>query len=330
MKHLRLSVLLILTVIIMPSCKRNVPRIINPAFRQYVEAFTSGVISTHATIKIRVTSDFVDSVLFNQPVEKTLMDFSPSIKGTLFWIDSRTLEFRPDEPLPAKEFYNAKFYLSRLMNVPESLGTFEFQFQTLQQEFEVKLINHKAYKSTDLSKEKLYGSVLTADIADSKLVEKILTATQDGIILPVIWTKTENKQEYSFQVDSIKRGHEKTFVRLEWNGKAIDAKNTGDLNVEILPLGDFRYLGVSVVQSGEQYIDARFSDPLREDQDLTGLIQLGKHLDLRYNIEDNELKIYPAQVPTGTVNLVIEPSLKNIQGKTMEAAINEKIRFEDV
>ena len=330
MKHLRLSVLLILTVIIMPSCKRNVPRIINPAFRQYVEAFTSGVISTHATIKIRVTSDFVDSVLFNQPVEKTLMDFSPSIKGTLFWIDSRTLEFRPDEPLPAKEFYNAKFYLSRLMNVPESLGTFEFQFQTLQQEFEVKLINHKAYKSTDLSKEKLYGSVLTADIADSKLVEKILTATQDGIILPVIWTKTENKQEYSFQVDSIKRGHEKTFVRLEWNGKAIDAKNTGDLNVEILPLGDFRYLGVSVVQSGEQYIVARFSDPLREDQDLTGLIQLGKHLDLRYNIEDNELKIYPAQVPTGTVNLVIEPSLKNIQGKTLEAAINEKIRFEDV
>jgi uncharacterized protein YfaS (alpha-2-macroglobulin family) len=330
MKHLRLLILLILTVGILPSCKRNVPHPINPAFRQYVQAFTSGVISTHASIKIRLTSDFVDSVLFNQPVEEKLLDFSPSVKGKLFWIDSRTLEFRPEEPLPAKEFYNARFYLSKLVKVPDLLRTFEFQFQTLQQEFEIRVINHKAYKNNDLTKEKLYGDLLTADLSNNKQVETLLTATQDGKNLPITWTQNENKQEYTFQVDSIRRGHEKSSVKLEWNGKAIDAKNTGDLNVEIPPLGDFQYLGTAVVQSGEQFLVARFSDPLQEDQNLSGLIQLGKHLDLRYSIEDNELRIYPAEIPSGKVDLSIEPSIKNIQGKLLEAAIQEKIQFEDV
>ena len=151
-------ILLILTVILMPSCKRNAVRPVNPAFRQYVQAFTSGVISTRSTLKIRLTSDFVDSVLFNQPVEEKLFDFSPAVKGKVYWIDSRTLEFRPEENLPAKKFYDAKFYLSKLIKVPDSLGTFEFQFQTLQQDFEVRVINYKPYKNNDLTKVKLYGT----------------------------------------------------------------------------------------------------------------------------------------------------------------------------
>jgi len=330
MKHLRLSILLILTVILMPSCKKNVPHAVNPAFRQYIEAFTSGVISTHASIKIRLTTEFVDSVLFNQPVEEKLIDFSPSVKGKLYWIDSRTLEFRPDEPLPSKEFYNAKFYLSKLLKVPDPLGVFEFQFQTLQQEFEVRVINHKAYKNTDLTKEKLYGTLLTADFADSKQVEKVLTASQDGTNLPITWSLSENKQEFIFQVDSVKRGHEKSNVRLEWNGRPIDAKDQGELNIEILPLGVFKYIGASVIQSKEQYLSIRFSDPLLEDQNLAGLIQFGKHLDVRYSVEDNEIRIFPAQLPMGASELIIEPSLKNIQGKDLGTAVREKVTFENI
>ncbi len=330
MKNLKVLILLTLTVILLPSCKRNAPRPVNPAFRQYVQAFTSGVVSTHATIKIVLTNDFVDSVLFNQPVEEKLFNFSPAIKGKAFWIDSRTLEFRPEKNLPAKEFYNAKFYLSKLIKVPDSLNTFEFQFQTLQQDFEVRVINHKAYKNSDPTREKLYGTVTTANEADIRQIEKILTATQAGKRLPITWAREENNLEFSFQVDSILRGHEKSFVRLEWDGKEIDAKNSGEINVEISPLGDFRYLEATVVQSDEQYLVVRFSHPLLEDQNLSGLIQLGKHIDLRYSIEDNELRIYPSEIPSGNILLSIEPSLKNFQGKTLGSAIKENIRFEDV
>jgi len=330
MKQFKLLILLASTAIIIASCKKNTPHCVNPAFRQYIQAFTAGVVSTHSTIKIRLTADFVDSVLFNQPVKEELIEFSPSIKGKLYWIDSRTLEFKPDENLPAKEFYNAKFYLSKLIKVPELLSTFEFQFQTLQQDFEVRVLNHKPYRNTDLTKERLYGTILTADLADSKQIEKILTAKQNGKSLPIKWIQDEKKQEYSFQVDSIQRGHEKSYVKLEWNGKEIDSDKTGEHEVEIPSLGEFKYLESAVVQSGEQFLVVRFSDPLMEEQNLTGLIQFGKYMDLRYRIEDNELRIYPAEVPPGPVTLLIDPSLKNINGKSLRTAITEKLQFENV
>ena len=329
MKNFRFLVMMILAVIIMPSCRRHSPRPVNPAFRQYIQAFTSGVISSRSTIKIRLTTDFVDSALFNHPIEEKLFDFSPSIKGKTYWIDNRTLEFRPEDSFPANEFYNAKFFISKLIKVPDSLATFEFQFQTLQQDFEVRIINHKPYRNSDLTKEKLYGSILTADVADSKLVEKILTATQNGKNLPITWTQDEKKQEYSFQVDSVVRSHEKSFVKLEWNGNAIDAKNKGELSAEIPALGDFKILETRFEQSGEQYLVVRFSDPLLEDQNLSGLIQLGNHLDLRYSIEDNEVRIYPENLPSGPVNLSIEPSIKNIQGKVLGKSYSEKVTLED-
>ncbi|MCX6244818.1 MAG: MG2 domain-containing protein [Bacteroidetes bacterium] len=331
MKHRSFMILLVLalTVILMPSCKRHAPRIVNPAFKQYIQAYTAGVVSTHATIKIRLNSDFVDSVMFNAPVEEKLFDFSPNVKGKAFWIDSRTIEFRPDEPLPPKEFYDAEFYITKLLKVPDSLKTFEFQFQTLQQDFEVDVTNHKAYKNTDLTREKLYGTVYTADVADDKKVEKILKATQDGKALPITWTKAEKKQGYTFQVDSVIHGHEKSYIKLEWSGTEIGADTKGELNVEIPPLGEFKFLEAEVVQFDEQYIVARFSDPLKEDQNLAGLIRLGKNMDLRYSIEDNELKIYPPEIPSGQLTLTIEPSLKNSQGKLLGKIISQKISFED-
>ena len=89
MKNFRFLVMMILAVIIMPSCRRHSPRPVNPAFRQYIQAFTSGVISSRSTIKIRLTTDFVDSALFNHPIEEKysfliLSALSISDPGVLF------------------------------------------------------------------------------------------------------------------------------------------------------------------------------------------------------------------------------------------------------
>jgi alpha-2-macroglobulin len=331
MKHRSFLILLVLalTAITLPSCRKHMPKQVNPAFKQYIQAYTAGVISTHATIKVRLFADFVDSGMYNVPVEEKLFDFSPSVSGKTYWIDSRTLEFRPDEALPAKEFYTAKFYLSKLLKVPDSLKTFEFQFQTLQQDFEVQVLNHKAYKNTDLTKEKLYGRLLTADVADDRQVEKILKATQDGKALPVVWSPAEKKQAYNFQVDSVIRGPNASVVKLEWNGKEIGAENKGEKEVEIPPLSVFKFLEAGVIQSTEQYVFLRFSDPVAEDQNLAGIVRLGKDIDLRYSIEDNEVRIYPAEMKDNAGILSVDPALRNIQGKSLGIPVSQRIVYDD-
>ncbi|MFZ4414667.1 MAG: hypothetical protein ACOYOV_16405, partial [Bacteroidales bacterium] len=121
---------------------------VNPAFKEYVQAFTSGVVSTQTTVKVRLANDYADSSLFGIPITEKLFSFKPSIKGKAKWIDSRTIEFSPEDKLPPKKFYEVEFYLSKLMKVPDSLKTMEFQFQTVQQDFEIKVENHKAYNKS--------------------------------------------------------------------------------------------------------------------------------------------------------------------------------------
>ena len=136
-----LGVAVLLSVVIIFAVKGNkhVFKRVNPAFKQYVQGFTSGVVSTHASVKIKLNEDFVDTSLFNTPVDKEVFAFSPSIRGKAYWLDARTIEFRPDEKLPAKQFYDAKFFLSKLMKVPDSLKTLEFQFQTMSQDFDLRV-----------------------------------------------------------------------------------------------------------------------------------------------------------------------------------------------
>ena len=170
-----LSVIILLSVIgiiYKVSAGHHHFRKVNPAFKEYVEAFTTGVVSTESTIKIRLNHDYADSILFNTPVKNDLFSFSPSMAGKAYWIDSRTIEFRPDKRLPSKEFYECEFYLSKILKVPDSLATLKFQFQTMGQDYEVKWENHKAYNGDDLTKEKLFGTLKTADVADDKDIRK--------------------------------------------------------------------------------------------------------------------------------------------------------------
>ncbi|NVN93770.1 MAG: hypothetical protein HXX18_00660 [Bacteroidetes bacterium] len=324
-----ITVLVLAFVVYKVATQKHHFKRVNPAFKEYVQAFTSGVVSTHTTVKVRLANDYADSSLFGSEIKESLFSFKPSIKGKAIWMDSRTIAFYPYEKLPPKKFYEAEFYLSKLIKVPDSLKTLEFQFQTLQQDYEVKVENHKAYNKLNLSLEKLYGTIHTADIAEDLQVEKVLIAEQSGKQLPITWVHDGQKKIHYFQIDSVKRGSLKSFVTLKYKGKPIEAKTKGEQNIEIPSLGDFKLTNVRLVQGSEQYILAQFSDPLMENQNLDGLIKIAKSMDLRYAVEDNELRIYPPLKKTGDATLTIESSIRNANGDDLNLTVNKKITFED-
>ena len=325
-----IAIVVLAVVIYKTAFQKHQFKPVNPAFREYVQAFTTGVVSTHSTIKVRLANDYADSALFNQEVTEKLFGFSPKIKGKAYWVDSRTIEFRPDEKLPPKKFYEAEFYLSKLLKVPDSLKTMEFQFQTMQQDYEVIVDNHKAYNKSDLSREKLYGRILTADVVVDKDLEKVLTATQNDKNLKITWVHDAANKTHYFQIDSVMRTNKKSYVTLSYKGKAIQAKTKGEQHIEIPYLGEFKLLNVKMFHSPEQYILAQFSDPLQENQNLEGLIKLASSMDLRYTVEDNELKIFMPAKKTGTATLTIEPSIRNANNESLNLSVSREITFEDL
>ena len=298
---------------------------VSPAFREYVQGFTSGIVSTKTLVKVRLADDFADTVSFNTPLTATYFKFKPEIKGKTYWSDSRTLEFLPDEKLPQDQVYTVEFYLSKILTVPDSLNTMVFQFHTMLQELSVEVDNHKAYSHNDLSKEHLNGTLQTSDVADGQEVEKVLKASQGGRDLPVVWTHDDKKNSHLFQVDSIVRGKESSEVKLEWNGSPVDSKTEGKTAVEIPALGDFKVLSAGSFPNAEQCFRVQFSDPLKSDQNLDGLFKVGKYNNLRYNVEDNLLWIYIPETENKEVRLTLEPSIRNINMVELGKRVVEQI-----
>ncbi len=303
---------------------------VNPAFKEYVSAFTSGVISTESTIKVRLNTDMADSSMFEQQVKDELFEFSPGISGKTYWIDTRTVEFRPDKKLPPDKLYTVKFFLSKLISVPDSLKTFMFQFHTIKQVFEVTVDNHKAYNHKDLKWEKVSGTLITADAVAAEDVKQLFVASQGDKKLNVKILPGSDNKTFTFIIDSVSRGDKASVVDLKWDGEKIDSKSNGSLVVDIPSINDFKLLSIQTVQTPEQYVRLQFSDPLLEDQDLNGLISMEKTTDLKFIIEDNIIRVYPPAETGGKEMITIDKTIKNVNGKELDKITRDSVTFEDI
>ncbi len=302
----------------------------NPAFTAYISAYTSGMISNESTIRILLTNENESPITIGKPIDKKLFDFSPSIKGTTVWIDNRTIEFRPDKPLPSNTQYKAEFYLSEILKVPNDLETFNFDFETMHQSFEVLVDGLTTTDKKTLRRERLNGTLATADVSDPKLIEKIVTVTQNNKSLAITWTHDPNKTTHRFSVDGVERAEKAGTVEVSWDGSAIDVDIKGKKIIDIPALGDFKVVDVKVIQSPEQYAVLQFSDPLLEKQDLTGLISLSQANGLKYIVADNEIRVYPPSRQVGARTIFVETGVKNILGMPLKEKYSMEIMFEEL
>ncbi|MFY9308156.1 MAG: MG2 domain-containing protein [Bacteroidia bacterium] len=303
----------------------------NPAFSAYINAYTSGIISSQSSIRILLTSEMTKPFELGKAIEKTLFDFSPAIKGTTTWIDSRTIEFRPEKPLPSNTAYKAEFFLSEVLDdVPNEFETFEFDFQVMQQSFDVYVDGITTTDKKTLRAQRLDGTLGTSDFADPALVEKILTVSQNGKPLAISWIHESNGTTHRFTVEGVERTEKPGSVELKWDGSPLGVDNKGSKKIEIPALGDFKVVDVKVVQSPEQYAILQFSDPLMENQVLDGLVTLTGGAVLKYIIEGNEIRVYPQVRQIGARTITAELGVKNVLGNTLKERYVMEIMFEEL
>ncbi len=184
---------------------------------QYISAYTSGVIKRNNAIKVRLAKDAED-VKPGQRIDERLFDFLPAIQGTTTWEDRRTIVFKPKDRLPSNTKYDVRFALHKVTEVADELKTFSFNFQTIQQAYEVKLLGLETESLEDLKKYKLLGILQTADFSDHPAIEKMLSASQNGTTLTVRWTHEDDTQ-HTFEINNIIRHEKEGQMEVRWSGK---------------------------------------------------------------------------------------------------------------
>lgn len=268
--------LLICSVLIQPSCsnQRKEKWIeVSRDFIPYVSAYTGGVISRAAAIRIELTQPAKMAVNIGQLVENDLFSFSPSVDGKLRWENASTVEFVPNESLKNNQLYAAEFKLGNVADTPEKLNKFEFSFKTIRQGAALNL-DFLQTDSENPEKQYLSGFIETADACSAEDLNQGLKAELPGKDLKIEWQAKREGNIYPFLVRGIKRPQKAEKLKIVFDSEVIGAEESFTETVNINPKGEFVINEMRMQTGDETVMQIHFSEPLQPDQVLNGLVKV--------------------------------------------------------
>jgi len=325
-----LRTLLCITAIVslLSSCNKKDKWIdVDPAFSQFIDAYTTGIVSKTSAIRIQLAGEASTTHAVGEAVNETLFEFSPSIKGKAFWLDARTIEFKPEGWLKPNQQYTVSFKLGKVTKVPSKYSNFRFSMQTVKPSFK---IDDNGLRSSGVKNKMTFsGDVETADIETGAETEKLLSATQNNKALKITWTHNDAAKTHSYSIDNIERGPAAGNIKMTWNGSPMNMDVKGEKEIAIPALGDFKVLEVMAVNDAQQYASVQFSDPIAVGQDLEGLINISNQSDISYTINGSEVKVFGNGKMDGNYTVNINPGIKNTWGDVLDKGFTSNIIFQN-
>lgn len=300
------------------------------AYSAYVSARTTGSISAKSNIQVRLSQPLEDSTLIGTTTDLNIFSFSPSVKGTTSIEDAYTLTFTPTSPLPSDQSYSVKVALDELLKIEGDPDDFEFSIRTIQQNFAVSIKGAEMYDDQNLTRQKVLGTLSTADYMEPSLAENLVTAVYKGSSYEISWEHSPNGRDHNFSIENITRTETEGTLEVQYDGNPADIDISGTHEVIITPLGDFSLTGAEVVNGNEQHIIARFSEPIMTNQNLNGLISIPGGGNLKFVVDGNTIKVYPAVAQNGIKTLTVSPGIKNINGFATKRTFDWSLTFRQV
>jgi len=333
MRCLKLFLALAGSVIFLSSCN-NTKR--NPLdFDRNADIFYSEFISVYSTGRIKSNDEIIVSLVNEVPVQKqatkNVISLEPRINGEVTWLSAKTLAFKPKLPLTNGQQYVVSLDLTKLgLNVNEEQRLFDFAVEVVPQDYVFEIESLTSDPSDPMKVQILKGSVETADRVSEDELRSSLKATQNSRALTVEWQSDNEGVNHQFVIKGISRFEEASEVDYRFDGKYIGVQRSSKGSIDVPALNDFKVISTKVVKSGEEYLLLTFSDPLDEGQDLNGLIELEDESELRFDITENEVKVYFSSGLRGDKRLSVYPGIRNKLSFDMPEGYEENLSFAQV
>ena len=307
-------ILLVLMVGGLVSCRKEKAKpgvSMEPEWYHYISAHTSGTVPRRARIRVV----FVEEV--GKPGEEPvgLLEINPPVPGKLTWASNRVLMLVPNTELKPDTEYTATLHLNKIMKLPKEYSKFVFSFRTIKPQMEITV--EGVYPEDEACPEilTLKGQILTSDMEDPRLVEKILQAEQEGKSLEISWSHTSDETGHYFSVKNISRAEEASRVKLRWDGSPLNISDRGQQEIEIPPLSQFDLSLVTAIREESPHVLIQFTDALDRNQNLKGLIEIEGYR-LTFEIDQNKIRAYSSQPFRGAVEVKIFPGIRSINQRT--------------
>lgn len=286
-------------------------------FSEYIGAFTTGIISKTDNISVV----FLSTLGLPDELPADLFSISPSVNGSLVK-SGQNVVFSPESPLKSGTQYVVTVSMDKLAEMPEDMEDFQFSVKTIDQDFSLFT---EELRTTDFSKPEfleLNGEVSTADFETNEAIEKMVKA--DGQEME--WTHSGNA--HRFKILNIKRTEDAYDLKVLANGSSISVDRSEESDVEVPSIKDFRVLSARVNVSGDLYVSVFFSDPIQQNQNLNGLVDLEGESEPRYVINGNEVQMYLTRRQSGSKTVSVREGIKNIFGYAFDYDTERLVSFD--
>lgn len=322
------SALLLIPIVIIASinwvgCKSDQKP--ETLYSQYVNAFTSGIISNSSPIQI-VLSQPVGGIEPGSPIDGKLLRISPSVDGQLYWKDASTIIFKPDRLFKSDTEYGVNIKLGQIFNGSDD---FNFSFRTFKQGVRVT-DSYLESVSADL-KDNVYNiSLITADFINATDIESSVVAEKDGKKLTIEWDHAEMDKSHRLVVKGVTRNDKSGELKLQFKDQLAASVEFSRYTFDVPAVNRFCIMEVKPVLYPDQYLQVTFSDPLRKGQNLAGLITIADAGDLRYEVDKSRVRIYPSMRITGTRRASVNQGILNSNDIPLKEDNNFDITFENL
>lgn len=307
------------------SCKKAKPPQAQEWYR-YISAFTSGDISRRAPIRVL----FVNNVGTEGQDASELqgyLEFHPAIAGRAQWNSPRELVFTPDRQLLPGTTYRAVLNLKRFMKLPRDYARFEFAFSVIRESIAIDLQGLAPLDEVSPNQFLLRGLLTTRDTQEDAAVRKVLDARQEGQALAIDWSHEDQGRSHSFVIRAIRRQETPSQVDLSWDGSALGAEQKGSRRIDVPSLGQFDLLEAEAVLEPATSILLRFSDPLRKNQNLRGLVTVPGH-EPSFEVDNNVIRVYSAKGFDAAVDVTVHPGVRNFNDRRLEKRLTRTVTFQ--
>ncbi len=323
-------VTLVIAMIVVHSCGKKDTANFNSdlsLFTEYITSFTSGYTSSQSDIRVQLAFT-KNEWKANQELDEDLFDIDPSIKGKVVALSGNTVAFIPGEKLQQNQEYKVSFKLNKVISVAKEIREFNFTIKTIKQDFVVETHDLQSY-SKDW--QYLNGTLKTADNMNIEDAVQLITAVHNGKKLAVKFDKgITNVTEFKFIIDSIPCIANDANLEINYNGSALSIEQKGQLLVATAGKNNFKIVKIEVDELTNQTLLINFSQPLKKDQNLSGLVAVESATNLRYVTNGNVLKVFFEEPLNGNMLVEVFEGIESDYGFKMNPTFTQKVFFEQI
>lgn len=334
-KKILLGVLALITIIIVviaiiahkPKVNCN-----DPGFAPYISAYTDGTVSKKQPIKVVLNSQLAESIDRSVNPDNLIKAY-PSISGKCTFVDDRTIEFTPEYGFASGKDYVFALNLGKIADVPGDFKKFVFPVSIIRQDMKVTIDEQTTTDRETLKYQMIAGTVKTADEESLNNIKKSVTAKIGKNELPITWREAETGNVFGFTIENIERTNEPQNLTISYSGRNIDSDSQGEKVAVIPALNEFGITSVKVYEAPSQHIRIDFTDPVKEGQNLSGLVTVSQSREGTVNnckieVSGNSINVYPPERKDGDGKLFLSAGIQNILGVKIDEDKEFNLSFE--